>query len=109
MGAKRWAPGSSPYPDWLKTLSKEEYDNHLEERRERKEHKKLKDEMDAVVRYNKNIWISKINNALAKAINNAEVTGDIDTVIKIYDRLIDNKINITVDTEQPLPWNDELD
>lgn len=109
MGVPQWKPGDAPYRDYLQSLSKEEYEAHLQDRRDRKELRKLREEMDALVRYNKNIWLSKINNALAKALVQSEITGDIDAVIKIYDRLIDNKTHISIDTDQPLPWNDDLD
>jgi len=106
----KWKPGKAVYSEWLKTLTKEEYEAHLQDRRARKEKKKLKEEMDALVRYNKNLWLSGINNALAKALHQAQITGDIDTVIKIYDRLVDDKNNnINISFDEPLPWNDDLD
>jgi len=103
-----WKPGDTPYKDFIDKLTPEEYEAHIQKRKKKKEHKKLKDEMDSLIQYNKQIWLSSINNAFAKALVTAEATNDIDTVVKIYDRLIDNKRDFNVDLDIPLPWNDDL-
>ena len=103
----QWDPKTAPYAAWLKKLTPDEYHQHLAERRTRKD---IKQAWKAVTEHNRNKWIQDLNNAMAKSMNNALITGDIDTIKKIAEMLgINTKEEIDVNLKSPLPFNDDFD
>lgn len=104
---KKWQPGKAVYSEWLKTLTKEEYEAHLEERRKRKAMKKA---MEGVILEKQNEWLSVMNNAAYMLAMKALQEGDTQAFIAVWDRIIGKpKDSIEVDGAiKPLPWNDDF-
>ena len=95
MAKLLWEPGKAVYAEWLKTLTPEEYNQHLAER---KINKSLKQAMNETIQAQKEQWIAKINNAMVSVIEKAERDGDPAALVAVYDRLIgkpDNNVDIT--------------
>lgn len=80
-----WEPGKSPYSEWLKTLTPEEKEQHLIERKQKKSMRKAFEE---VIESQKEAWLAKINNGFEAALNKAIENGDAQSIAIIHDRLI---------------------
>ena len=90
-----WEPGKAVYAEWLKTLTPEEKEQHLAERKIKKS---MKQAMKETIEAQQEEWISRINNALVSVINKAEADGDASALIAVYDRLIgkpDSSVDVT--------------
>lgn len=105
---KPWKPGSTPYKDYLDSLSKEEYDAHLKERARRKAMRKA---METIVKEQQVEWLTMLNNAAVVMAQQALEKGDVQAFIAVWDRIIGKpKDTIEVeDNNKPLPWNDDFD
>ena len=95
MANPKWIPGEAQYSTWLKTLTPEEYQAHLDERKVRKS---MKQAMKEVFEANQAVWIAKINNAMVAIIDKAEVDADPQALAVIYDRIVgkpDSNVDVT--------------
>lgn len=107
LAIKRWEPGHAPYAAWLKTLTQEEYEAHLLQRRKRKAMRKS---MEEVVQQQQKIWLSELNNTAAALLAKAKEDGDVAAFVAVWDRIVGkpkDEVQATVDTA--LPWNEDLD
>jgi len=106
----RWSPSDTPYKDFIDKLKKANdgsYEAHLAKRRAKREMKK---DWQLILDHNRISWLTDLNNALAKSMERALATGDIDDVKKIAEMLgINTKEDITVTLNEPLPFNDDFD
>lgn len=105
--AQQWKKGVSPYKEFLKNLSPEEYAEHLEQRRKRKQMKRM---MEEVVQAQAAGWVAMFNNAAVKLLERAVETGDAQAFMAVYDRII-GKPTLNIDAElaekPTLPWHDD--
>lgn len=105
--ARQWKPGESPYADWLKSLTPEEYEAHLEQRRKKKA---MRQAMETVVKQNQELWLAELNNTAAELLKKAQTEGDVQAFVAVWDRVVGKpKDEVNLDTNKPLPWNDDLD
>jgi hypothetical protein len=104
MPAPLWKPGQAPYSTWLKTLTKEEMDQHLLERKQRK---MIKLAMKEVVDAQQAKWITLFHNGALKLLNKALENGDAQSYAILYDRFIGKPTDtINTETDMILPWSD---
>jgi type III secretory pathway component EscR len=105
--SSRWQKGVTPYVDWLKNLTPEEYDAHLFKRAQRKARKKA---MEEVIDEQRALWLAELNNAAALQLKKALTTGDTQAFIAVWDRIIGKPKDEVVleDNAQPQPWNDDF-
>lgn len=102
----RFKPGNSHYRDFINSLSPEEYQQHLAERRRRKA---MRQAMETVQNEFQSEWISAIHNAAWKTLQRALETGDPVAFATVYDRVIGKPAQKdAADTERPLPFSDDL-
>jgi len=80
MPTPLWEPKKAVYSVWLKTLTKEQYNLHLEERRQRKNTKK---QFQKLAQFSQVQILTKMHNALMKSLETAEQTGDMTTIEKV--------------------------
>ena len=100
-----WKPGTSPYADFIKSLTPEEREEHLKERANRRTMKKA---FEIVVKEYQIEWVAKINEAMVAVINKAIRDGDPSALIAVSDRIIGKPTETIVsESDQILPWNDE--
>lgn len=95
MASPLWEPGKAVYSEWLKTLTPEEKQIHLLERKQRKTMKKA---MAEVIESQKEAWLAKMNNALDAVLTRAVETGDATALATVYDRIIgkpDTNLDVT--------------
>ena len=95
MPAPLWQPGKAPYAEWLRTLTPEEKETHLNERKIRKS---MKQAMKEVVEAQQAEWLARINNAMVSVIDKAEREGDAQALATVYDRIIgkpDSQVDVT--------------
>jgi hypothetical protein len=85
MAKPLWLPGTSPYAEWLRTLTPEEKAEHLVARKVKKSMRKA---MQEVIEANQAEWTAKINNAMAKVLEKALLEGDAQSLAIVYDRLV---------------------
>ena len=99
--------GNNAYGDFLRSLTEEEYAEHLEQRRKRKS---MRAAMKRVAEEHQEIWVSQLHNAAYRLLERAIVNQDPGAVATVWDRLVgkpDVKIDVTSDNK-PLPFNDDL-
>ena len=103
---KPWKPGDTPYADYLNSLTPEEYQQHLEDRRRRKE---MKTVMKQVTEEFQSIWVSELHNAAWKLLERARDTGDPVAFAAVWDRIIGKhyKEADIEDMDKPLPFKDD--
>lgn len=110
-GAKRgappefyWKPGTSPYADWLKTLTPEELVVHKVKRAQKKS---MKLAFQKVVDAQQEIWISRINEGMLAVLTKAIREGDPAAMACVFDRVVGKPADtINTDSNQILPWSD---
>lgn len=102
----RFKPGNSCYKDFINSLSPEEYQEHLAERRRRKA---MRQAMQTVANEFQSEWISAIHNAAWKTLQRALETGDPVAFATVYDRIIGKPDKTQISEEdRPLPFSDDL-
>jgi len=104
---KPWKPGESPYRDFLNSLTPEQYEAHLEDRRRRKE---MRTVMKKVTEEFQSIWVSELHNAAWKLLERARNTGDPVAFAAVWDRIIGKDSSNTDDQilqNKPLPFKDD--
>jgi len=101
-----WKPGKSPYAEWLKTLTPEQREAHLKERRERKS---MRAAMKKVQEEFQHIWLSELHNAAFDLLKKARATKDPAAFCAVWDRVIGKpkEIELEVSSDKPLPFTDE--
>lgn len=82
---KKWNPGHAPYSEWLKSLTPEEYQAHLEERRKKKT---LKAAMEEIKTQYKAEWAAALHNAAVSVIEKAIRDGDANAFNSVFDRMV---------------------
>ena len=101
----RWEPGSSPYADWLKTLTEDERAAHMEARAKRKS---MKQAMKSVVEQYQTQWVTELHNAAWAQLVKARDSGDAQSFVAVWDRIIGRpEEQHTVDLPRALPWSDK--
>ena len=98
-----YKPGKPVYSEWLKSLTPEEYDRHLLERKERKT---MKQAMQVVIQAQQEKWLALFNNAAEVLMKKALDEGDAQAFIAIYDRFVgkpDSAVDITSAGKQLAP------
>ena len=98
-----WEPGKSQYAEWKKTLTPEQYEQHMIARKQRKTMKRA---FEQVVAAQQEVWISRINEGLVSVLKKAIDTGDSAALAVVFDRII-GKPTETIQSEVTtvLPWN----
>lgn len=100
-----WKPGQTPYADFLKSLTPEEKEAHMQVRRNKKSMRKA---FEAVVLAQQGEWLNKINQAMVSVINKAIENGDSAALIAVHDRIIGKPTEtINTETNQILPWDSD--
>lgn len=100
-----WNGGGLRYPDWIKTLTPEELEAHLLERKQRKAIKKA---MKEVVAHHQAEWITAFHNTMGKMLKEAADEGDAQKLAILYDRIVGKPDEtVEIDMNKVLPWNDE--
>jgi hypothetical protein len=104
MANPAWVPGKGVYSEWLKTLSSEEKEAHLQQRRNKKTMRKA---YEQVVMTQQSEWIRKINQGVIAVLDRAIRDGDPAALTAVFDRIIGKPVE-TLNTESNLvlPWND---
>ena len=103
----KFQKNNSAYGDFLRSLTEEEYAQHLEQRRKRKS---MRAAMKKVAEEHQSIWISQLHNAAYRCLEKAIVNQDAVAFATVWDRLIgkpDIKVDVTND-DRALPFNDDL-
>lgn len=104
----RFPKGNNAYRDFLDSLTPEQYEAHLEERRKRKS---MRQAMERVQNEYQDIWISQLHNAAFRCLEKAMVHGDPVAFATVFDRIVGKpmqKIELNSDDDKPLPFNDDL-
>jgi len=106
-GLKSWKPGETPYVEFLNSLTPEQYQQHLEDRRRRKE---MKTVMKKVTDEFQSIWVSELHNAAWRLLERARDSGDPQAFAAVWDRIIGKDWagdNIDTSGNKPLPFKDD--
>ena len=100
-----WKPGQAPYAEWLKTLTPEQKEAHLRQRRERKA---MRQAMAEVVTEYQNRWIAEMHNAAWAQLVKARDSGDTAAFVAVWDRIIGRPQDAdrAAADGQALPWSD---
>jgi type III secretory pathway component EscR len=106
MPSKHWKLGNSAYKDFLDSLTEEERAAHFAEKKLKASIKKAN---NAMISYQMEKWLSAYNTAMMAQRDKA-FEGDTQAFIALRDALgLKPETQLTVDTEFPLPWNDDFD
>jgi hypothetical protein len=95
-----WEPGKSAYGEFLKTLTEEEREQHMAERKARKS---MKEAFKLVIESQQEAWLAKINNAFDAVLNRAILEGDAQALATVHDRLVgkpDQNVDVTSKGQQ---------
>ena len=101
---RRWQPGQAPYAEWLKTLTPEQREAHLLDRRKRKA---MREVMRQVVAEYQAQWAAGIHTAAWRVLERARTTGDAMAFMAVWDRIVGRAPDAAQDQAQPLPWQDD--
>ena len=103
----QWKPGSTPYKDFLDSLTPEQKAEHLKERARKKTMKKV---MKQVTDEFQDIWAAELHNAAWNVLMKARDKSDPIAFAAIWDRVVGKpKVDddSLIDPERPLPFKDE--
>jgi hypothetical protein len=81
----QWKPGSTPYGDYLKSLTPEEYQAHMDDRKMRKTLRQL---MTGNIDDSRDFWASAMQMAMGVQLHKAITTGDTSAFVQLWDRTI---------------------
>lgn len=101
---RRWQPGRAPYAEWLKTLTPEQREAHLLDRRKRKA---MREVMRQTVAEYQAQWAAGIHNAAWRVLERARTTGDATAFMAVWDRIVGRSADMPTTDGQPLPWSDQ--
>lgn len=101
-----WQPGKAVYSEWLKTLTADQRELHLQERRQRKS---MKTAMKAVVEQYQARWIAEMHNAAWAQLIRARDSGDTQAFVAVWDRIVGRPQETEMGDHglRPLPWTDD--
>ena len=103
-GNRAWKPGTAPYADYLKSLTPEQKEAHLKQRRERKA---MREVMKQVVEEYQTQWAAEMHNAAWAVLMKAPNEGDAQAFAAVFDRIIGRPQEARPDDGRALPWSDQ--
>jgi len=102
--ARPWKPGSTPYADYLNSLTVEERAAHLKKRRDKKAMRQV---MKEVVEEYQTQWAAEMHNAAWAVLMRARNTGDAQAFATVFDRIVGRPHEARPDDGRALPWSDQ--
>ena len=100
----RWQPGQTPYSDFLARLTPEQREEHLRQRRERRQ---MRQAFQEVVQQYQSRWAAEMHNAAWAVLKKARDQGDAQAFAAVFDRIVGRVSEAQPDAARALPWRDE--
>ena len=83
-----WSAGHAPYAAWLKTLTPEQYEQHLADRKAKSELKNMKQIMTETINQHGDKWSIMLEAAVHAVMNKAIAEGDPAALNSVWDRVV---------------------
>jgi hypothetical protein len=99
-----WKPGATPYRDFLDSLTPEQREQHLQQRRERRH---MRQAFQEVVQEYQSRWAAEMHNAAWAVLKKARDQGDAQAFAAVFDRIVGRAPENAPDAGRALPWRDE--